>query len=130
MSFKDLIKAADWKIEKHVPAIEVPSKVKRDDVIRIEVSVGKEIAHPNTTEHHIASVEVYFLPREGKFPYLIGRVSFSAHGSSAGGPDTSGVYTVPSAVISFKAQTSGTIYASSYCNIHGLWENSCNLTVE
>ncbi|RKZ00666.1 MAG: superoxide reductase, partial [Candidatus Hydrothermota bacterium] len=30
----------------------------------------------------------------------------------------------------FKTEKSGTILAASYCNIHGLWENSKELKVE
>ena len=29
-----------------------------------------------------------------------------------------------------KAEKSGTLYATSYCNIHGLWENSQEIIVE
>jgi hypothetical protein len=42
-SFKDLFKSADWKQEKHVPVIESPDEVKKGDVCRITVSVGKRI---------------------------------------------------------------------------------------
>ncbi len=129
-TIKNLFQNADWKKEKHIPVIYAPSKAKKGDNIRIEVSVGKEIPHPNTTEHHIASIEIYFLPQKGKFPYVLAKIDFSAHGSSTEGPNTSGVYTLPSATINFKTESSGTIYAVSYCNIHGLWKNSFDIVVE
>ena len=54
MSISNSIKTADFKAEKHVPVIKV---VSRDgDTAVIEVSVGAEIAHPNTTEHFIAYI--------------------------------------------------------------------------
>ena len=37
---------ADWKTEKHVPAIDCPDKVKADQMFDVKVTVGKEIAHP------------------------------------------------------------------------------------
>lgn len=127
--FKDLFQSADWKIEKHIPVIEAPDKVKIGEFFRVTVSIGKEIAHPNKTEHHIRWIEVYFHPQGEKFPYHIGRADFTAHGESAQGPDTSTVYTHHEAVLSFKTDKPGAIFASSYCNIHGLWQSSKTLEV-
>ena len=122
--FKDLIQTADWKKEKHAPLIEVSGKTGKGEAVSLTVSVGKEIPHPNTTAHHISWIEVYFLPEGEKFPYELGRVSFVSHGAGAQGPDTSTVYTDPAATLKFKAEKPGTILASSYCNIHGLWQAS------
>jgi len=130
MSIKDLYQSGDWKAEKHVPSIDAPAKVKKGEVIQITVGVGKEIAHPNTTEHHISSIAVYFLADGEKFPVEISKFEFSAHGASAQGPNTSTIYTVPQAVVSLKTEKSGTILATSYCNIHGLWENAKPVVVE
>jgi superoxide reductase len=127
---KELLQSADWKTEKHVPVIEAADRAKKQGSLAVTVSVGKEIAHPNTTEHHIAWIEVYFLPKGEKFPYQIGRFEFTSHGSSAQGPNTSTVFTEPKVALSFKTEKSGTILASSYCNIHGLWESSKEVTVE
>ena len=49
----DQVQTADWKTEKHVPVIDAPDKVKADEVFRATVTLGKEVAHPNKTEHHI-----------------------------------------------------------------------------
>ncbi|MFA5094378.1 MAG: class II SORL domain-containing protein [Candidatus Omnitrophota bacterium] len=126
---KDLYQSADWKTEKHVPVIEAPDSVKKGEFFRITVSVGKEIQHPNKTEHHINWIAVYFKPEGEKFPYQIAKAEFVAHGASVNGPDTSSVYTHPEAVLSFKTDKPGTIFASSYCNIHGLWQNSKEIKV-
>jgi superoxide reductase len=123
-AIKDLYQSADWKKEKHAPVIEVPASVKKGDLVHITVSVGKEIPHPNTTPHHIRWIEVYFQPDGSKFPFQVGRFDFTAHGESPDGPDTSTVYTAPSVQCTFKTEKPGTILASSYCNIHGLWESS------
>ncbi len=125
---KELIQSGDWKGEKHVPVIEIKGEPKAGEPITVEVSVGKEIPHPNTTAHHIAWIEVYFLPEGGKFPYLIGRYDFAAHGAGAQGADTSGVYTEPAVVTTFKTEKPGKILALSYCNIHGLWSGEADLT--
>lgn len=127
---KELFQSADWKTEKHVPVVEAPAKVKKGEFFKVVASVGKEIAHPNKTEHHIGWIEIYFHPQGEKFPYQIGKAEFTAHGASAQGPDTSTVYTHHQATLSFKTDKAGTIYASSYCNIHGLWQNSKQIEVE
>jgi superoxide reductase len=126
----DLYQIADWTKEKHVPVIEAADKVKKGEAVVVNLTVGKEIAHPNTTAHHICWIEVYFAPDGEKFPYQIGRFEFTSHGASAQGADTSTVFTAPQVSCSFKTEKSGTIIASSYCNIHGLWQNNKPLIVE
>ena len=127
---KDLVQSADWKKEKHVPVIESPDSIKKGDVLEVNISVGKEIAHPNTTEHYIGWISVYFLPSNEKFPYQIARTELSSHGASVAGANTSGVLTHPSIDLNIKTEKSGSIIAVSYCNIHGLWENAKKITVE
>jgi superoxide reductase len=127
---KDLFQSADWKSEKHVPVIEAPDKIKKGEILNLTVSVGKQIPHPNTSEHYIAWIEIYFLPKGEKFPYQVGRFEFASHGASVQGPNTSTIYSQPYVNISFKTEKSGALLASSYCNIHGLWENSQELSVE
>lgn len=124
--FAELLQKADWKSEKHVPVIEV---LEKGENVKVKISVGKEIPHPNKTEHHIAWIEVYFHPEGSKFPYMIGKADFAAHGASVEGPDTSTVYTEPNTILSFKTGKSGTLYAFSYCNIHGLWVNEEELSL-
>jgi superoxide reductase len=88
------------------------------------VTLGKEVAHPNTTEHHINWVRLYFKPEGGKFAYEVGSFEFTAHGASTEGPDTGPVYTNHQVTCSLKVSKPGDLIASAYCNIHGLWENS------
>jgi superoxide reductase len=126
---KDSIQSADWKKEKHIPVIDSPDKSKKGEWVRMTLTVGKEITHPNTTEHHIRWISVFFLPDGEKFPIQLARVEFDAHGESAQGPNMSTVYTSSEASASFKTEKAGTILASSYCNIHGLWQSSKRLEV-
>lgn len=129
-SLKDLLQGADWKTEKHVPVIDSPDSVKKGEFFKVTLTVGKEIAHPNTTAHHIRWIALFFLPDGEKFPYQIGRFEFAAHGESTLGADTSTVFTHPETVCAWKTEKPGTLFASSYCNIHGLWQNSKRLGVK
>lgn len=126
---KGLFQEADWKKEKHVPVIDAPDRCKKGEWVKVNVAVGREIAHPNTTEHHIRWIEVFFLPDGEKFPYQAGRFEFGSHGESAAGPNMSTVYSHPEITAVFKTDKPGTILASSYCNIHGLWQGSKKIDV-
>ncbi len=128
--FRDLIQSADWKTEKHVPVIQGPDKINKGQVFEFEVSVGKQIAHPNTTEHHIRFIEVYFLAAGEKFPYQLMRFEFNTHGESVQGPNTSTIFSEPKITGVFKTEKSGMLIATAYCNIHGLWSNQKEIKVE
>jgi superoxide reductase len=120
----ELVQEADWTKEKHVPVIECADAAKAGENVEVKVSIGKEIAHPNATEHHISWISLYFYPEGEKFPYQIGRYEFNAHGASVQGPNTSSVYTHHAITMWFKTSKPGTIIAVSLCNIHGLWQSS------
>ncbi len=122
--FKELFQSADWKKEKHVPVIEILGGVKKGERIKVKISIGKEIPHPNKTEHHVSWMDVFFLPVNEKFPYHIGRFEFLSHGASTRGTDTSTVYTEPVVIFEFKTEKEREIFVFSHCNVHGLWANS------
>ncbi len=119
----EVVKSADWKNEKHVPVIEAPSEVKAGEWFAVSATVGKEIPHPNTTEHHICWVALHFVPEGAKVSYELGRFEFTAHGQSAAGPNEGPVHTDSSVSVKIKIDGPGTLFATSYCNIHGLWES-------
>lgn len=122
-SIGNLYQSGDWKGEKHVPVIHAPETVKKGESFDVKVLIGEEIPHPNTLEHHIAWIKLYFHGEGEKFPVEVGNVTFAAHGEA-------GTFTDYFATFRFKAEKSGTIYATSYCNIHGLWENSSELKLD
>jgi len=122
-SISEKIQSADWKSEKHVPVIDAPEKVKAGEWTNVTVQIGKEIPHPNTVEHHIRWIQVFYTPDEGKFTYELGKFTFDSHGE---GP----VSTHSMAEFMFKTDKPGTLNAVSYCNIHGLWEGSKAVKVE
>ncbi|SHH24970.1 superoxide reductase [Caloranaerobacter azorensis DSM 13643] len=122
-SLGQLLQSGDWKGEKHVPVIQIPENIKSNEEIEIKVSVGEEIKHPNTLEHHISWIKVFYLPEGSKFPVELGTFNFTAHGENS-------ILNEPIVVTHVKLDKSGTIYALSYCNLHGLWENSKEIKVQ
>ncbi len=115
-------KSADWKTEKHAPIIDAPAKVAAGEVFEVKVSLGKAIAHPNTLEHHIAWMSLYFQPEGSPVPFQVGHFEFSSHGAG-------NVLTAPSGVATLSIEKGGTLQAVSFCNIHGLWEASQPIAV-
>jgi len=116
----DYIQTADWK---KVPVIESPDTVKAGEPFEVKAMVGKEITHPNTTEHHIRWIRLFFQPEGGK-TFHLGSFEFCAHGESTEGPNTGPIHTDPQVTAYLKITKPGVIYAISFCNIHGLWESS------
>ena len=103
------------KVESHTPKIEAPESVKIGQLFQLDVKVGP---HPNTVEHSIRRIDVYF-SEEGR--------SFNpVHLATT---DLTPVYTEPNAKIRLKLNKSGTVYAVGYCNLHGLWEGRKQIKV-
>ena len=126
----EMFQSANWKEEKHVPVIECPDAVNAGEMFQVKASLGKEIAHPNTTEHHIRWIQLYFKPEGDKFAYHIGNFEFTAHGESVEGANKGPVYTNHKVISEFKTNKPGTLIATAYCNIHGLWESSKEIGVK
>ncbi len=126
----ELYQTADWKSEKHVPVIECPNTVTEDEMFDVKVSVGKEVAHPNTTEHHIRWIQVFFHPEGNKFAYQVGNFEFTAHGEAVAGANEGPVHTNHSMTATMKIKKPGVLYATALCNIHGLWENSREIRIK
>jgi len=124
------IKTADWKSEKHVPVIECPDSVSANEFFSIKVTLGKAVAHPNTTAHHIRWISLFFTPQGGAAPFNVARFEFSSHGESTQGADTGPVYTNHEGIASVKLSEGGTLQAIAYCNIHGLWESEKTIAVQ
>jgi superoxide reductase len=116
------LQTGDWKGEKHVPVIHVPESISANVLTEIKLSIGDAIAHPNTLEHHISWFKLFFLAEGAKFPVELGTYNFMAHGEGE-------MFTEPVAIAKVKLPSSGKLIAISYCNIHGLWENSADVTV-
>jgi superoxide reductase len=128
-SIGNRLQTADWKTEKHVTVIDCPDKVKVDQWVDVKVTIGKEIPHPNTTEHHIKWVRAFFAPDGDKFAHDLGNFEFNSHGEGLEGPNKGPAYTHSQVSFSFKANKTGTLNVVSYCNIHGLWESTKKITI-
>lgn len=127
--FADLPKVDDNKKEKHVPIIECENKVRAGNTFEIKLSVGREIAHPNTIDHHIRWIQLYFQPEGEKIGYPLANCKITAQGESTPGQDKDIAYNGHAATVATMLNKSGTILAVCFCNIHGLWENSRDVTV-
>ncbi len=100
--------AAISKVESHTPKIEAPDTVKAEEPFVVKITVGP---HPNTVEHSIRRIEVYFKEEGRAFnPVLLAVVNLTP------------VYSEPIMTLTFKLSKSGTLYVLEYCNLHGLWE--------
>lgn len=122
------VKSADFKTEKHVPVIELSESVNAGEKVQIKLTVGEDIPHPNTVEHHIAWIKLYYIAEGMKLPYEVGKVTFAAHGDGAKANEGP-VKAESEGVITATFQKSGKLIAVSYCNIHGLWESEKELKV-
>lgn len=123
MNIGELYQSADWKGEKHVPAIDAPEVVKAGEKFEVKIQVGKEIEHPNLFEHHIVWIKLYYLPEGSKLPIEIGDYDFSAHGET-------NAFTSSKVITELKLEKSGKLVSTSYCNIHGLWTSEVDIKVE
>ena len=116
MIFDTLIQSVDWKGEKHVPVITAPDTFSKDELVEIKVSIGDAIGHPNTLEHYIAWIKLFYIEDGKKFAVELGNYRFAAHGENE-------IFAEPTASVKVKLPGSGRLMAMSYCNIHGLWGN-------
>lgn len=109
MAFAQFIHAPGFEgKEKHVPDIALSTS---DLGTVVTIQVGKEIVHPTTKEHHIEWVKVFGETQEGKFVEL-GELNF--------GKGTA----FPRGSLVIKKEEYKSLTALSYCNLHGVWDNS------
>jgi len=98
---------AGGKRESHIPKIDAPASVKAGEAFLVKVTVGP---HPNTNEHSIRWVSL-FIEEDGRAfnPIMLAKSSFAPGFAS------------PEVVFKVQLQKGGTLHASEYCNMHGLW---------
>lgn len=104
------------KVETHTPKIEAPEQVKVDEPFEVKITVGP---HPNTIEHHIKRVELYFYEEGRPFnPVLLTSMELTP------------TYIEPTLKVTLRLKKSGVLYALAYCNLHGLWETRKEVKVK
>jgi superoxide reductase len=126
----DHFQTADWKTEKHVPVIDCPDTVRADEMFQATVTLGKEVAHPNTTEHHIVWMKLCYKPDGGKYVYEVAQTNFGAHGASVEGANQGPVYTHHQMTVQLKIHKPGMLYSTAWCNIHGLWQYAKEIKIQ
>jgi len=113
MGINKYIKTADEGKEKHIPDINV-KECSTCGELSVTIQVGKEVIHPSTPEHSIKTITLYGATDEGKLEQL---TVFQLGDQN----------TVARVRTSVKKGQYKKLIATSYCNIHGLWENEINL---
>jgi len=98
--------------EKHVPVIEL---INCDECGKntVKITVGKEVAHPNTPEHHIKWIALFGVKK-----------GVAVHIATF---DLGPTYGVPMIVAHVNKDELSELIAVEYCNLHGLWESSLSL---
>lgn len=120
MAIGNYIKSGDWKAEKHVPVINVIGTPKVGEFFDVKLSIGDEIAHPNTLEHHIAWIKLFYVQDGSQVLVELASNDFKAHGELDN-------FTDAAFTASVKLPKDGKLIAVSYCNIHGLWESEAEI---
>jgi superoxide reductase len=96
------------KAETHTPKIEAPDTVKKGEPFTVKVRVGP---HEMKSHHSIRYVEIWFYEEGRPFnPVRVAKIVWEPE------------LTVAEASVTVTLKKSGTLYAISYCNLHGLWE--------
>ena len=130
MAISNYVKTAEFATEKHVPVITAPDTVKAGEKVCIQLEVGKDIAHPNTVEHHINWIKLYYVEAGTTLPYEVARLEFNVHGESPAGANEGPVFAEAAGAVFASFKKSGKLIATAYCNIHGLWESEKDIVVE
>ena len=115
MRLGELIKtAAEEGKEKHVPVIELMDCPEAGCTGKlVKVTVGKEVPHPNTVEHHIKWITLFGV----KGGVAVHIATF----------DLGPTYGAPEVTLHVNLEGFSELIALEYCNIHGLWESSLAL---
>jgi len=109
MSLATIIKNSDQGKEKHLPDISIKACSSCGE-LSVTIQVGKELIHPSLIEHHINTIILYGLTKEDQLKQL----SLFQLGEEM---------TIPRVRTTIKKDQFKKLIATSYCNIHGLWEN-------
>lgn len=96
--------------DKHSPVITCAPNAARNQKLKVNVRIGKTVAHPNTKEHYFNCIRLWNLET------MLAEAHFSA-GAFGSEPLQAEVdfYVVPKVSMRLTAQ--------AYCTKHGLWES-------
>ncbi|MGN0847565.1 MAG: class II SORL domain-containing protein [Kiritimatiellia bacterium] len=120
------IRTADWQNEKHVPVIDATPA--GDGAFEVTVTIGKQIPHPNTSEHYIAWAALYYVGEGSPNAIELARCNFCAHADGAQS-GAAAALTRPTFTTRVVLPKSGKLLATAYCNLHGLWSSEIDVAV-
>ncbi|MCD6136443.1 desulfoferrodoxin [Candidatus Bipolaricaulota bacterium] len=113
MQLGELIKTGSQEgKEKHVPVIELVS-CEECGTNAVKITVGKEVPHPNTIEHHIKWIALFGVKK-----------GVAVHIATF---DLGPTYGIPEVMTHVNTEGLSELIAVEYCNVHGLWEGSLKL---
>jgi len=113
MTISNYLKSTDEGTEKHCPYI-TATNCQSCGELSVTIQVGKDVIHPSTSEHSIKTITLYGVTDNDKLEQL----SVFQLGDDR---------TVPSVRTSVKKEKYKKLLATSYCNLHGLWESEIDL---
>lgn len=91
--------------KKHIPFIEAPRMVKKEESFVVSITVGKLLTHPNENGHFIEWIELYsgdtFLARTDLVPRL----------------------TSPKVSFTVALDHEHSLVVRARCNMHGVWQS-------
>jgi len=97
--------ASDFE-RKHTPFVSVQPE---GDLVRVSVSVGHYVPHPNQPDHFIQWIEL------------------QADGNTIARFDLSPVATEPQVSVCVRLSAGVSIRAIEHCNLHGLWSSDVTI---
>ncbi len=100
-------------IDRHSPFVHCADSATAGEKFAVTVKMGNEYAHPDDSDHHIRSIQLF------NGPTLLAEASFPA--GTLGGDGTKGNAEVTFNIVPAAGELSLT--AMSYCTKHGLWES-------
>ena len=109
MGISNYLKSIDQGKEKHLPYIEYKECVSCGE-LNLTIQIGKETIHPSLVDHAIKTIIVYGVTEKAEIKQL---TVFHLEGE----------FCLPIVRTSIKKGLFQKIIATSYCNLHGLWEN-------
>lgn len=99
--------------KKHLPVIDAPQRVAKDEPFEVRIEAGKLSDHPNQPGHFIEWIELYCGDT------FLGRALFC------------GGTSFPQAVFKIRlSHAHGPLKAWAKCNLEGLWESTKDIIVE
>jgi superoxide reductase len=100
-------------IDRHSPFVHCAPNAKRGERFEVTVKVGNEYPHPDDSDHHIRSIQLY------DSQTLLAEASFPA--GTLGGDGVKGNAEVTFNIVPTTSKLA--LSAMSYCTKHGLWES-------